>query len=59
MAVALMRSGCGRRDYRRPSREGLGSNVIFDALALDDIDVYVDLFGTLGQPVSPAPISSR
>src|ERR1700710_411018 len=29
------------------SREGLGSNVIFDALASNDIDVYVDYSGTL------------
>jgi osmoprotectant transport system permease protein len=29
------------------SREGLGSNVIFDALAAGDIDVYVDYSGTL------------
>jgi osmoprotectant transport system permease protein len=28
-------------------REGLGSNVIFDALAAGDIDVYVDYSGTL------------
>ena len=28
-------------------REGLGSNVIFEALALGDIDVYVDYSGTL------------
>ena len=28
-------------------REGLGSSVIFDALANDDIDVYVDYTGTL------------
>ena len=28
-------------------RSGLGSNVIFDALAADDIDVYVDYSGTL------------
>src|SRR6266436_3615905 len=28
------------------SREGLGSNVIFDALASGDIDVYVDYSGT-------------
>src|ERR1700684_2133018 len=28
-------------------REGLGSNVIFDALASGDIDVYVDYSGTL------------
>jgi osmoprotectant transport system permease protein len=29
------------------SRAGLGSNVIFEALASDDIDVYVDYSGTL------------
>ena len=29
------------------SREGLGSNVIFDALVSGDIDVYVDYSGTL------------
>jgi osmoprotectant transport system permease protein len=29
------------------SREGLGSNVIFDALAGNDIDVYIDYSGTL------------
>jgi osmoprotectant transport system permease protein len=29
------------------SREGLGSNVIFEALAGNDIDVYVDYSGTL------------
>jgi len=29
------------------TREGLGSNVIFEALASDDIDVYVDYSGTL------------
>jgi osmoprotectant transport system permease protein len=29
------------------TREGLGSNVIFDALAASDIDVYVDYSGTL------------
>src|SRR6201995_424654 len=29
------------------SREGLGSNVIFDALASGDIDLYVDYSGTL------------
>jgi osmoprotectant transport system permease protein len=28
-------------------REGLGSNVVFGALAADDIDVYVDYSGTL------------
>lgn len=29
------------------TRKGLGSNVIFEALASDDIDVYVDYSGTL------------
>src|SRR6195256_4390116 len=29
------------------SREGLGSHVIFDALASNDIDVYIDYSGTL------------
>ena len=29
------------------SRQGLGSNVIFDALAAGDIDVYIDYSGTL------------
>src|ERR1700754_157720 len=29
------------------SREGLGSNVIFEALASNDIDVYVDYSGTM------------
>src|SRR6266850_1959293 len=29
------------------SREGLGSNVIFDALATNDVDIYVDYSGTL------------
>ena len=29
------------------TREGLGSNVIFDALASSDVDVYVDYSGTL------------
>jgi osmoprotectant transport system permease protein len=29
------------------TREGLGSNVVFDALAAGDIDVYVDYSGTL------------
>jgi osmoprotectant transport system permease protein len=33
--------------YSASSREGLGSNVIFDALASGDVDVYVDYSGTL------------
>ena len=36
------------------TREGLGSNVIYQALVNGDIDVYVDYSGTLwSQPVSP------
>ena len=33
--------------FSATSREGLGSNVIFDALASNDIDLYVDYSGTL------------
>ncbi|WP_291863440.1 ABC transporter permease/substrate-binding protein [Bradyrhizobium sp.] len=33
--------------FSASSREGLGSNVVFEALAADDIDVYVDYSGTL------------
>src|SRR5664279_5694747 len=33
--------------FSASSREGLGSNVIFDALASNDIDVYIDYSGTL------------
>jgi osmoprotectant transport system permease protein len=33
--------------FSASSREGLGSSVIFNALAADDIDVYVDYSGTL------------
>jgi osmoprotectant transport system permease protein len=33
--------------FSASSREGLGSNVIFDALASNDVDVYVDYSGTL------------
>src|ERR1700686_4069363 len=33
--------------FSASSREGLGSNVIYDALVSDDIDVYVDYSGTL------------
>jgi osmoprotectant transport system permease protein len=42
-----LRSACRRRDYSISTREGLGSNVIFDALASGEIDVYVDYSGTL------------
>jgi len=33
--------------FSASTREGLGSNVIFDALASNDVDVYVDYSGTL------------
>jgi osmoprotectant transport system permease protein len=33
--------------FSASSREGLGSNVIFDALASGDIDLYIDYSGTL------------
>jgi osmoprotectant transport system permease protein len=33
--------------YSASSREGLGSSVIFDALAANDVDAYVDYSGTL------------
>ena len=33
--------------FSATTRQGLGSNVIFDALASNDIDVYVDYSGTL------------
>jgi len=40
-------------------REGLGSNVIFDALASNDIDVYVDYSGTLWATSFTTPTSGR
>ncbi|HLZ01566.1 MAG TPA: ABC transporter permease/substrate-binding protein [Bradyrhizobium sp.] len=33
--------------FSASSRQGLGSNVIFEALAANDVDVYVDYSGTL------------
>jgi osmoprotectant transport system permease protein len=33
--------------FSATTREGLGSNVIFDALVTNDIDVYIDYSGTL------------
>ena len=44
---ALMAQRLREAGLTASSREGLGSNVIFDALASDDIDVYVDYSGTL------------
>jgi osmoprotectant transport system permease protein len=44
---ALMMQRLQAANLSATSREGLGSNVIFDALASGDIDVYVDYSGTL------------
>jgi len=41
------RSGLRAQGLTANTREGLGSNVIFGALASNDIDVYVDYSGTL------------
>ena len=45
--AALMAQRLRAAGFSATSREGLGSNVIFDALASNDIDVYVDYSGTL------------
>jgi osmoprotectant transport system permease protein len=44
---ALMAQRLRAAGFSASSREGLGSNVIFEALAAGDIDVYVDYSGTL------------
>src|ERR1700710_191290 len=44
---ALMAQRLRATDLSASSREGLGSNVIYDALASNEIDVYVDYSGTL------------
>ncbi len=44
---ALMAQRLRAAGLSAATREGLGSNVIFDALLSDDIDVYVDYSGTL------------
>jgi osmoprotectant transport system substrate-binding protein/osmoprotectant transport system permease protein len=45
--AALLAQRLRASDLSANTREGLGSNVIFDALASNDIDVYVDYSGTL------------
>jgi len=45
--AALMAQRLRAAGLAASSREGLGSNVIFAALASNDIDVYVDYSGTL------------
>src|SRR6201995_4826179 len=45
--AALMAQRLRAAGLSASSREGLGSNVIFDALASGDIDLYVDYSGTL------------
>jgi osmoprotectant transport system permease protein len=44
---ALMAQRLRAQNLTANTREGLGSNVIFDALVSNDIDVYVDYSGTL------------
>jgi osmoprotectant transport system permease protein len=44
---ALIAQRLRAADLSATSREGLGSNVIFEALKSNDIDVYVDYSGTL------------
>ena len=44
---ALMAQRLRAAGLSASSREGLGSNVIFEALASNDIDLYVDYSGTL------------
>ena len=44
---ALMAQRLRAAGFNASTREGLGSNVIFDALASGDVDVYVDYSGTL------------
>src|SRR5207248_5725344 len=44
---ALMAQRLREAGLSATTREGLGSNVIFNALAANDIDVYVDYSGTL------------
>jgi osmoprotectant transport system permease protein len=45
--AALMAQRLRAAGLSASSREGLGSNVIFDALASGELDVYVDYSGTL------------
>jgi osmoprotectant transport system permease protein len=45
--AALMAQRLQAAGLSASSREGLGSNVIYDALGSNDIDVYVDYSGTL------------
>src|SRR4051812_24700294 len=45
--AALMAQRLRAAGLSASSREGLGSNVIYDALKSNDIDVYVDYSGTL------------
>jgi osmoprotectant transport system permease protein len=44
---ALMAQRLNAAGLSATSRQGLGSNVVFDALAAGDIDVYIDYSGTL------------
>jgi len=44
---ALMEDRLRRAGFATERRDGLGSQVIFDALAANDVDVYVDYSGTI------------
>jgi osmoprotectant transport system permease protein len=44
---ALLAQRLRAAGFSATTREGLGSNVIFDALVTDDIDLYIDYSGTL------------
>ena len=45
--ASLIRERLGAAGLSSTQREGLGSNVVFDALATGNIDLYVDYSGTL------------
>jgi osmoprotectant transport system permease protein len=45
--AALLQQRLGAAGLSATTRAGLGSSVIFDALAADEIDIYVDYSGTL------------
>jgi len=51
---ALIKQRLNAAGLSASPREGLGSNVIFGALAANDVDLYVRLFRhAVGQPASP------
>jgi osmoprotectant transport system permease protein len=44
---ALMQQRLGHAGFATARRDGLGSTVVFDALAANEVDVYVDYTGTI------------